>query len=86
MYWSALLQHPSKEIAMSKSVPLYAPVAAPPPDRRCRDVLDLAHVALSGGHRPRRSRGRFFNIDLINKLEADSHAARPHRQLAKPAI
>jgi hypothetical protein len=24
--------------------------------------------------------------DLINKLEADSRAARPHRQLAKPAI
>jgi hypothetical protein len=36
--------------------------------------------------RPRRSRGRFFNIDLINKLEADSRAARPHRQLVEPAI
>jgi hypothetical protein len=29
-----------------------------------------------------RRRGRFFNIDLINKLEADSRAAGPHRQLA----
>jgi hypothetical protein len=47
-----------------------------------RDVLDLAHIALPGGHRPRRNRGQFFNIDLINKLEADSGAARPHRQLA----
>jgi hypothetical protein len=43
-------------------------------------------MALPGGHRPRRSRGRFFNIELINRLEADSRAARPHRQLAKPAI
>jgi hypothetical protein len=34
----------------------------------------------------RGSQGRFFNIDLINELEAESHAARPHRQLAKPAI
>ena len=67
---------------MSKSMPLYAPVAATPPDRRCRDVLDLSHMALSGGHRPRRSRGRFFNIDLINELEAESRAARPHRRLA----
>jgi hypothetical protein len=31
-------------------------------------------------------RGWFFNIDLINKLETDSRAARPHRQLVKPAI
>jgi hypothetical protein len=41
----------------------------------------FAHIALPGDHRPRRSRGRFFDIDLINKLEADSRAARPHRQL-----
>jgi hypothetical protein len=39
-----------------------------------RDLLDLAHIALPGGHRPRHSRGRFLNIDLINKLEADSRA------------
>jgi hypothetical protein len=44
-----------------------------------RDVLDLAHIALPGGHGQRRNRGRFFNIDLMNKLEADSRAARPHR-------
>jgi hypothetical protein len=29
-------------------------------------------LTLPGGHRPRRDRGRPFNIDLINKLEADS--------------
>jgi hypothetical protein len=28
----------------------------------------------------------FFNIDLINELEAGSRAARLHRQLVKPAI
>jgi hypothetical protein len=39
-------------------------------------------MALPGGHRPRRSRGRPFNIDLITRLEADSRAARPDRQLA----
>jgi hypothetical protein len=55
-------------------------------DRRCRDVLDLAHIALPSDLCPRRSRGRFFNIDLINTLEADSRAARLHRQLVKPAI
>jgi hypothetical protein len=43
-------------------------------------------MALPGDHRPRRSRGRFFNIDLINKLDADSRAARLHRQSVKPAI
>jgi hypothetical protein len=43
-----------------------------------RDVLDLAHMALPGGHVQRRNRGRLFNVDLINKLEADSRAARPH--------
>jgi hypothetical protein len=51
-----------------------------------RDMLDLAHMALPGGHRPQHSRGGFFNIDLINRLEADSRAARPHPQLAKAAI
>jgi hypothetical protein len=51
-----------------------------------RDVLDLAHMALPGEHRPRRSRGRFLNNDLINKLKADSRAPRPHRQLVEPAI
>ena len=51
-----------------------------------RDLLDLAHIALPGGHRPRHSRSRFFSIDLINTLEADSRAARPHRQLVEPAI
>jgi hypothetical protein len=51
-----------------------------------RDLLDLAHIALPGDGRPRRSRGRFFKIDLINKLEAKSRAARLHRQLVKPAI
>jgi hypothetical protein len=39
-----------------------------------RDLLNLPHIALPGDRRPRRSRGRFFNIDLINKLEADSIA------------
>jgi hypothetical protein len=34
--------------------------------RRCRDVLDLAHMALVGGHRPHRNRDRLFTIDLIN--------------------
>jgi hypothetical protein len=50
------------------------------------EVLDLAHIALPGGHGPRRNRGRFFNIDLINKRKADNRAARPHRQLVKSAI
>jgi hypothetical protein len=50
------------------------------------DPSPFAHTALPGDHRSRRSRGRFFNIDLINKLEADSLAARLHRQLVKPAI
>jgi hypothetical protein len=27
-------------------------------------------MAHPGGHRPRRNRGRLFNIDLINQLEA----------------
>jgi hypothetical protein len=40
-----------------------------PPDRRCRDVLDLAQIALPGGNCPRQKRGRLFNIDLMNKLE-----------------
>jgi hypothetical protein len=43
-------------------------------------------IALPGDHCPRRSRGRFFTIDLINKLETDSRAARLHHQLVKPAI
>jgi hypothetical protein len=51
-----------------------------------RDLLDLAHITFPGGHRPRHSRSRFFSIDLINTLEADSRAARPHRQLVEPAI
>jgi hypothetical protein len=37
----------------------------------------LNNPSLRAGHRrTRRSRGRFFNIDLINKLKADSRAAR----------
>jgi hypothetical protein len=40
-----------------------------------RDVLDLAHIPLPGGHGQRRNRGRLFNVDLVNKLEADSRAA-----------
>jgi hypothetical protein len=31
-------------------------------------------------------RSRFFNIDLIDTLEADGRAARPHRQVVEPAI
>jgi hypothetical protein len=40
-------------------------------------VLDLAHMALPGGHRLSAYRSRIFNIDLINKLEADSRATTP---------
>jgi hypothetical protein len=45
--------------------------------RYCNDIR--AHMAPPGGHRPRRNRGRLLNIDLVNKLAADSRAAGPHR-------
>jgi hypothetical protein len=45
--------------------------------RYCNDIR--AHMALPGGHRLRRKRGRNFSIDPINKLEADSRAAGPYR-------
>jgi hypothetical protein len=32
-------------------------------------------MAVPGGHRPRRDRGRIFNIDLINNSKRDSRAA-----------
>jgi hypothetical protein len=48
-------------------------------------VLDLAYIALPGGCRALRNRGRTFNIDLVNKLEADSRAAKLHA-IGKPAI
>jgi hypothetical protein len=59
--------------------------------RRRRRIVDAATCSTSRMWRSqavtaRGSQGRFFNIDLINELEAESHAARPHRQLAKPAI
>jgi hypothetical protein len=43
---------------------------------------DAIHMSLPNSG----DRGGYSTIDLINKLEADSRAARLHRQLVKPAI